>query len=550
MRVRIRNLKLGLDDKESRLRGMASARLGIPKDYLKSWRIVRKSVDARRATVSLVYTVDVELPAEVQLEPSILLSPEVSVIEDKPARKLREGERPLGNPPIIVGSGPSGFFCALMLARHGYCPVVIERGREVNQRVKDVDLFWEMGILDEESNVQFGEGGAGTFSDGKLITRIGDERVDTVLRTMVEFGAPEEIVYVKRPHVGTDRLRMLVENIRREILALGGEVYFQARMTDIIIRQGRVEGVVINHHLEVPCSVLVLAVGNSARDVYRLLMRRGINLVSKGFAVGARIEHPQDLINTVQYGEYANHPRLGPADYHLTYQDGETGRALYTFCMCPGGYVIGASSQADTVVTNGMSYYKRDSGVANSALVVTVSPADWDDTPLGGVELQEELEKKAYEAGQGGYFAPAQLVEDFLEDTPSAFLQDTLATYRPGVNPANLWEVLPQEVCQVMERGLAKFNRRMKGFAGPGAVLTGVETRTSAPLRIVRGEDLNSVSVQGLYPCGEGAGYAGGIVSSAVDGLRVAEKIITTFKKPLDKTTLEANYGIVDARDL
>lgn len=550
MKIRIRNLKLGLEDSESRLKGMVAARLGVPKDYLKSWAIVRKAVDARRDRVYLVYTVDAEMVGRAELDPSVWDSPEVSLIRERPVPGLVEGERELKYSPVIVGSGPGGLFCALELARHGYCPVVVERGKDVKRRARDVELFWEQGILDEESNVQFGEGGGGTFSDGKLTTRIGDERVETVLRTMVEFGAPQEILYLKKPHVGTDRLRAVIEGIRHEILRLNGEIYFQARMTDISITGGRVEGIVLNQNVPVSCSVLILATGNSARDVYGLLALRGISLVTKGFAVGLRIEHPQGFIDQIQYGEYANHPRLGPADYHLTYQDSKTGRALYTFCMCPGGYVIGGSSKENTVVTNGMSFYARDSGIANSALVVTISPSDWGGGALGGVELQEALEHKAFQAGRGDYRAPAQLLKDFLNGVTSSSIPEFRATYRPGVTPSNLWEVLPAEICQVMARGIARFDRKMKGFAHPEAVLTGVETRTSAPVRIERSEDLNSVSAEGLYPCGEGAGYAGGIVSSAVDGLRIAESIITTFKKPLDKITIEANYGIVDARNL
>jgi len=550
MKVRIRNLRLSLEENESKLKHLAAARLGVNPASLRTWSIVRKAVDARRQKVVLVYTVDLELPSRADLDPAALASPEISVIQDRPPVSLKEGEETLRYSPVIVGSGPAGLFCALELARHGYRPVVIERGREVQERVKDVEEFWQNGVLNQESNVQFGEGGAGTFSDGKLTTRIGDDRVDKVLETFVSFGAPEEIRYLKKPHIGTDRLRKVVEGMRRRILKWGGEVYFGARLTDMNCAGGDVREITINHRVKVPCSVLVLATGNGARDVYRLLASRNISLVPKGFAVGVRVEHPQALIDTIQYGSWAGHPRLGPADYHLTYQDRETGRSVYTFCMCPGGYVIAAASETNTVVTNGMSYYRRDSGIANSALVVTVAPSDWDNTSLGGVNFQEKLERKAFEAGRGGYRAPAQLLEDFLAGRRSSELPNGGVTYKPGVTPANLWEVLPLELTQVLQRGIAEFGRKMRGFVHPSAVLTGVETRTSAPLRIERGPDYSSVSVRGLYPCGEGAGYAGGIVSSAVDGLRVAETIITTYKKPLDKITLEANHGIIDARSL
>lgn len=550
MKVRIRNLRLGLEENESKLKHLAAGRLGVKPASLRNWSIARKAVDARRQKVVLVYTVDLELPGRADLDLAVLASPEVSIIQDRLPVKLREGEETLRYSPVIVGSGPAGLFCALGLARYGYRPVVIERGREVRKRAKDVEEFWQNGVLNPESNVQFGEGGAGTFSDGKLITRIGDERVDKVLETFVNFGAPEEIRYLKKPHIGTDRLRKVVEGMRRQILEWGGEVYFGARLTDIDWAAGRVRGITVNHRVKVPCSVLVLATGNGARDVYRLLADRNISLVPKGFAVGVRVEHAQALIDTIQYGQWAGHPRLGPADYHLTYQDRETGRSLYTFCMCPGGYVIAAASEPETVVTNGMSYYDRDSGVANSALVVTVAPSDWDGTSLGGVSFQEEVERKAFAAGRGGYQAPAQLLEDFLAGRRSSELPNGRVTYKPGVTPANLWEVLPLELARVLQKGITEFGRKMKGFIDPAAVLTGVETRTSAPVRIERGPDYSSVSARGLYPCGEGAGYAGGIVSSAVDGLRVAETIITTYKKPLDKITLEANHGIIDARSL
>ena len=550
MRVRVRNLRLGLEESESRLKSLAAARLGIRAGSIKNWNIARKAVDARREKVVLVYAVDVELSGGIDLAPEILASPDVAVVQERPLPPLKEGEEILRYSPVIVGSGPAGLFCGLELARHGYRPVIVERGREVTKRVRDVEEFWNKRILNPESNVQFGEGGAGTFSDGKLTTRIGDERVDKVLETFVRFGAPEEIRYLKKPHIGTDRLRRVVEGMRRQILEWGGEIYFNACLTDVHWNSDGLKAITINRDLTVPCSVLVLATGNGARDVYRLLVSRGISVVPKGFAVGVRVEHPQVFIDTVQYGQWANHPRLGPADYHLTYQDRETGRACYTFCMCPGGNVIAAASEPETVVTNGMSYYARDSGVANSALVVTVAPRDWGNRALGGIEFQQKLEKAAFVLGGRDYRAPAQLVTDFLAGRDGYQLPDGGATYRPGVTPVNLWGILPPEIACVLKRGIQSFDRKMKGFIHPAAVLTGVETRTSAPVRIERGPDYSSVSVRGLYPCGEGAGYAGGIVSSAVDGLRVAETIITTYKKPLDKITLETNYGIIDARTI
>ncbi len=550
MKVRVRNLRLGLEESESRLKRLAAARLGIREGLIRTWGIARKSVDARRERVVLVYTVDLELSGGVELAPEVLASPDVAVIQEKAQGYLKEGEEKLRYSPVIVGLGPAGLFCGLELARHGYRPVIIERGREVARRVKDVEEFWNGGVINPESNVQFGEGGAGTFSDGKLTTRIGDERVHRVLATFVEFGAPEEILYLKKPHIGTDRLRRVVEGMRRQILKWGGEVYFNACLTDIDWCSEGVKAITVNHRVALPCSVLVLATGNGARDIYRLLAACGISLVPKSFAVGVRVEHPQDFIDTIQYGKWAGHPRLGPADYHLTYQDRGTGRSCYTFCMCPGGYVIAAASEPETVVTNGMSYYARGSGIANSALVVTVAPGDWENRALGGMEFQQKLEKWAFVLGGKNYRAPAQLLVDFVAGRSSTQLPEGLATYRPGVTPVNLWEVLPTEIAGVLKRGIEAFERKVKGFIHPAAVLTGVETRTSAPVRIERGRDYSSVSVRGLYPCGEGAGYAGGIVSSAVDGIKIAETIIATYKKPLDKITLENNYGIIDARNL
>jgi uncharacterized FAD-dependent dehydrogenase len=451
------------------------------------------------------------------------------------------GSKKLGIAPIIVGAGPAGLFAALLLARHGYQPVVIEQGQDIDQRVQAVERFWSGGTLARYSNTQFGEGGAGTFSDGKLTTRSGDPRVGYVLKTFVEFGAEQEIMYLKKPHVGSDRIRQMIKNMRREIIRLGGEFYYSARLTDINIAQKQIKSIVINNEHELACDILILAVGHSAREIYHLLAAKAITLIPKSFAVGVRVEHPQPLIDAMQYGKYAGHPRLPAADYQFTYQDPNTDRSLYTFCMCPGGTVIAASSAPGEVVVNGMSYFSRASGLANSALVVTVRPDDWEHEPLGGMRLQQDLEQKAFIMGGGNYFAPAQYLQDFINYQTTTDLHNALATYRPGITGVNLWKLLPQEIAEVLRRGLLAWGTKAPGFINEQAVLTGVETRTSAPLRIQRDQTMNSVSLEGLYPCGEGAGYAGGIVSAAVDGLKVAEKIIANFARPHLVAAIDSN---------
>lgn len=545
MRVRVRNIKLRLDQDESQILYLAARQLGVRPEHLEDLVIVRKSVDARRNAVHQVYAVDVDVKAKMPKE--VLASPEISLVQTRAQTDLTPGNERLNTSPVIIGAGPAGLFCALTLARHGYKPILLERGPDVDRRVADVESFWRDGILNPESNVQYGEGGAGTFSDGKLTTRIGDERVDRVLETFVRFGASPEITYLKKPHVGTDRIREIVKEMRREIINLGGEVYFQARVTDLLLEGHSVTGVVINDSITVETSAVILAIGNSARDVFRMLGRRGVSMIQKGFAVGVRIEHPQTFIDKVQYGAEAGHPSLGPADYHMTYQDTELDRALYTFCMCPGGQVIAASSEPGQVVTNGMSLFARDSGWANSALVVTVPPGALDNTnPLAGVEYQEQLETRAFVAGGGNYNAPAQTVGEFLTRQPSVMVG---STYRPGVTAANLWEILPHDVATVLARGLKKFGQIMPGFSEPDIVMTGVETRTSCPLRVERDADCQSVNTAGLYPCGEGAGYAGGIVSAAVDGIRIAENIIKRYARPQKRAEIEKN-GLIDGAAL
>lgn len=540
MRIRVHGLRLSLDQATEELLDIAAGRLRLKPKDIQNWALVRKAVDARRRTVYFSCTVDVELKPGAMPSPAILDSPEISILEEKQAVTLLSGSGQLTHSPVVVGSGPAGLFSALVLAQHGYCPVVLERGPDMERRIPAVEQFWKNGVLRENANAQFGEGGAGTFSDGKLTTRIGDERVEQVLQTFVQFGADKEILYLKKPHVGTDVIRQVIKGIRNEIIRLGGEFYFDACMTDLCVNKGVLQSIIINNEEEIPSQVMVLAVGNSARDVYRLLDRKGIRLIPKAFAMGVRIEHPQSLIDQIQYGDFAGHPRLPVADYHLTYQDRITGRSLYTFCMCPGGYVIGGASSPGQVVTNGMSYFARDTGIANSALVVTAHPADWEHEPIGGVRMQEMLEEAAFELGGSNYYAPAQYLQDFLDYQPSSSLEGSIASYTPGVTPANLWKILPHDMAEVMRRGIIAWGKKLPGFITEQAVLTGVETRTSAPLRIERDSSLCSVSAKGMYPCGEGAGYAGGIVSAAVDGIKVAETIIENYSKPQNQPKLNS----------
>lgn len=526
--LQIEHIKLGLDEPEGLLRKKAAAALRVPEAEVLDLHILRRAVDARDG-VRFVYT----LRASVKNEKNVLKrckNRSVSPVSETPYR-LPPAVRPPQVPPVVVGAGPGGLFCALALARCGAKPVLIERGWNVERRREDVERFWATGQLELESNVQFGEGGAGTFSDGKLNTGTKDMRHRFILETLAAYGAPESILCDAKPHVGTDRLRIVLANMRRELERLGCDIRFGHRMTGLEQREGRVTALEIagpdgSYHL--PAGQVVLALGNSARDTFEMLHAAGVPMEPKPLAVGVRIEHRQADIDFAQYKELAGHPRLPASSYKLSCHL-ENGRGVFSFCVCPGGEVVAAASEYGRAVTNGMSCCARDGVNCNGGLLVGVTPEDFPgDGPLAGIAFQRELEERAYAAGGGGFIAPAQRVEDFLICRPSAGPGNVLPTYRPGVKWCNLWEVLPEFICQSLAEALPVLDKKVHGYAAPDAVLTAVETRSSCPLRILRGEDGQS-AVRGLWPCGEGAGYAGGIMSAAADGLRAAEQVLAAL---------------------
>ena len=525
--LRVNNLKIPLDAGEEAPLDAALKKLNAARSRVLSWRIGKKSVDARdKGDVHFVMAVDVAL----KNEEAVLRAAKpgtAALLPREPAFPVISGEYK-GLRPVVVGLGPGGLFAALALARAGMRPIVLERGEAVENRKRRADRFAQTGELDPESNIQFGEGGAGAFSDGKLTTGIKDPRCRLVLKELYAHGAPEEILYLARPHVGTDRLPQVVKSIRREIEALGGQVLFSSRLTDIETRGGELCAVRYTQNgetMEMAADALILAIGHSAADTQQMLFNRGVNMIQKPFSVGARIEHPQSLINRSQYGAFARHPALGAADYHLSAHL-KDGRGVYTFCMCPGGTVVPAASRLGGVCVNGMSAYARDGENANAALLIDVKTQDFPDGhPLSGYVLQRAWEEKAFRAGGGGYRAPVQRAEDFLLGRPTKALGQVLPTYRPGVTCADFRDVLPPFAVEGLREAIRIFDRQLKGFAMPDAVLTAVESRSSCPVRLLRDERCES-SVSGLYPCGEGAGYAGGIMSAAVDGLRVAEAVM------------------------
>lgn len=526
MRYLASDLRLSIDDDIGNIKDQLWRKTGMGIEDLKDFRIVKEAVDARRKNrIELVYTI--EFSTERRLKGGI---PGIKMMEEEAETpEFKIGTTKLESRPIVIGTGPAGMFAGLVLARNGYRPLLLERGPDVDERAERLDRFWSKGELDSEGNVQFGEGGAGTFSDGKLTTRINDKRVSAILKEFVKAGAPPEISYKAKPHIGTDILRDVIKNIRKDIIRYGGEVRFKSRVEDIFIDYGlRVQGVRIKNEI-IDSQVIVLATGHSARNIYELLHRKNVKLISKPFSIGVRIEHPQELIDRAQHGSFAGHPRLGHAEYQLSYKLGQ--RAAYTFCMCPGGLVVAASSDQGEVVTNGMSYHARDGINANSAFVVSVGPEDFGDThPLAGIEFQRMWERAAFQAGGGRYYAPVQKLGDFLDKRVSTRIGKVIPTYIPGVVPYDLTKCLPGFVVDMMIKAVGGFNRQIKGFAMKDAILTGVETRTSAPVRIVRDSNFEAEGITGLYLAGEGAGYAGGIVSAAVDGMRVAEAVMSKYK--------------------
>jgi uncharacterized FAD-dependent dehydrogenase len=525
--LRLTELKLPLDHSEPDLKAAIAKRLGITETDLTGYTIFRRGYDARkRSAIVFIYTLDIQVKDEQALLARLRGDQHVTRSPDTSYRFVARAPDKLSERPIVIGLGPCGIFAGLLLAQMGFRPIILERGKAVRERTKDTWALWRQGKLDPESNVQFGEGGAGTFSDGKLHSQIKDPKFygRKVLTEFVKAGAPEEILYVSKPHIGTFRLVGMVEEMRHTIESLGGEIRFQSRVEDIEVEDGQVRGVLLASGEHIASRHVVLAVGHSARDTFEMLHRRGVYLEAKPFSIGFRIEHPQSLIDRARLGPNAGNPQLGAADYKLVHH-AKNGRAVYSFCMCPGGTVVAATSEPGRVVTNGMSQYSRNERNANSGIVVGITPEDYPGDVLAGIAFQRKWEERAFDLGGKDYCAPAQLVGDFLAGRPSTKLGSVTPSYTPGVHLTDLSTALPDYAIAAIREALPAFERQIKGFSMSDAVLTAVETRTSSPVRIRRGEDLQSLNTKGLYPAGEGAGYAGGILSAAVDGIEIAEAV-------------------------
>ena len=532
--IRVNQLKVSLQkNREQGIRDRLCKQFRIQPDHLGEIELKKLSIDARnKSDIKWVCNVDFTVQGEEHL---LKKYKQLTKVVDKVYPLPLPGQMELSHRPLIVGFGPAGMFAGLLLSELGYKPIILERGEAVEKRTESVNKFWQEGQLNPISNVQFGEGGAGTFSDGKLTTRIKDIRCQKVLEDLVACGGPEEILYLNKPHIGTDILKNVVKNIRDRILDQGGQVHFESQVTNLLTREGSIVGVELANGEKIESNHVILAIGHSARDTFELLKACQVDIMAKPFAIGARIEHSQSIIDQAQYGDPSIRDLLGAADYALTHQT-EMGRAVYTFCMCPGGSVVASASARGQVVTNGMSEFARDKVNANSALLVSVTPKDFKgDDALAGMYFQEALEKKAFELGGGNYHAPMMTIKDFLGRSTCHNQQlnemRVIPSYEPGVLPVDFKELFPSYMIDAMQEGIVAFGKRIKGFDMDHGVLTAIETRTSSPIRILRDQEtLESTSLKGLYPCGEGAGYAGGIISSAVDGIKCAEKIIENYK--------------------
>ncbi|MBU1437541.1 MAG: NAD(P)/FAD-dependent oxidoreductase [Gammaproteobacteria bacterium] len=526
--IRLTEIKLPLNHDQDALPAAILNKLKLKPEQLKSFSMFKRGYDARKKSdIQLIYTLDVEVDQEVSLLKKFEKDPHVKPSPDTRYKYVAQAPQQLDERPVVIGLGPCGLFAGLLLAQMGFKPIILERGKEVRERTKDTFGFWRKKPLNTESNVQFGEGGAGTFSDGKLYSQVKDPKHygRKVMSEFVAAGAPDEIMYVSKPHIGTFKLVNMVEKMRANIIELGGEIRFSTRVDDLLLTDGAVTGLQLSTGETLPCRHVVLAVGHSARDTFEMLHQRGVYIEAKPFSIGFRIEHRQSMIDECRFGSNAGNPILGAADYKLVHHC-SNGRTVYSFCMCPGGTVVAAASEAGRVVTNGMSQYSRNERNANSAIVVGIDPErDYPGHPLAGIELQRTLEAQAYVLGGENYDAPAQLIGDFLAGTPSNEFGEVQPSYTPGVKLTDLSKVLPDFAIAAIREAIPAFDQQIKGFARPEGLLTGVETRTSSPICIKRGTNFQSLNIQGLYPAGEGAGYAGGILSAGIDGIKVAEAL-------------------------